>query len=127
MTTPTTPRDAVARIIDPHALWDLSGVPGFPLSDHYVHVQEKALAKADAILAEITPTPTPVEAEVVERAIAQVNEAIRAINAPIGSTTAWALPSPAAKALAAVRDACPVILAALSVRPSPPGGEGEGK
>lgn len=44
-------REAVAWIVDPAALWDLSGVPGFPLAEAYAGRQEKALAKADAILA----------------------------------------------------------------------------
>lgn len=52
-------REAVARIIDPGAMWDLNGVPGFPLvAEPWAGRQQVALAKADAILALALP-PAP--------------------------------------------------------------------
>lgn len=51
-------REKVARMFDPGAMWDLAGVPGFPLADHYADRQERALAKADVLFA-LLPTPSP--------------------------------------------------------------------
>lgn len=54
MNTPPPPtseiREQIARIVDPDALWGLRSIRSFLLGPRDTRRQERALAKADAIL-----------------------------------------------------------------------------